>query len=263
MFVYDFDHPEEWIWRFEKMIAPMADAIHREIQEKTEWELAGSHIRISTPKPADPSTTEALAAIRSDFGDKAFRAFHATRLLNSESVLKGGLLALNRKRQISRVLDAVSGLTSSQSQERIAAWENWTEDTDEVQSCQREKSCWLTPSRRALHDGGLDPMFERFGGEFIERISGDPFDGKRSCSSEIGRPMVVVAAIPTKWCRRTYDMGPQRVLHEVLGGLGYSLNISFIEFWDVQVEHDIPPDRIEYVCPRDDLRVADPTEGAR
>lgn len=258
MFVYDFDHPQEWVWRFADLIAPLAGDILRETEEKTEWELAGSHIRISVPKPEDPATKRALEAVTRDFASSAFRAFHATRLVSADTILSEGLLALDREKQIARTRAALARSRSARMRERVEAWGRWSRDDEALRSERREGDCWLTPSRRRLHDGGLNLMFGRLGGEFMERISDDPFLEAEASGSEVGQPMVVVAAIPTSWCRWTPEMGPRRLLFEVMRHLGHQLDDAYIPFWDVQIAHDIPPGFIEHVCPRADARVAAP-----
>lgn len=259
MFVYDFDCPDEWVGRFIKLVEPKATSILKEIKEQTAWELSGSDIRFTTANPPAPEKDLLLATISTDFSNSAFRAFHATRLLRPTAILDEGLLALDRRVQIDRVLDATSapGCTARRAN-RSAAWAGWSEENDTLDTRYREGDCWLTPSRSFLHDGGLDLMFERFGGEFTERISGDPYKPTLQPQSDVGHPTVVVAAIPARWCRWAPRSGPLRILYETMARLGHSLQDSFAPFWDVQVNQSLPPNVIEFVCDRHDERVAHP-----
>lgn len=218
LFVYDFDFPQAWTPRFQELLKPDAVQIVREVERQIEWELSGSDVRMLEPEPPTPVKEAALREICDDFSRNGFRAFHATRLVRPEVILEEGLRTLNRRDQIDLVQRTYQGVQGEQHvMRRVSAWASWKEDADTPQTHCREGDCWLVPSRHLLHDGGLDCMFERIGGEFIERISGDPFRDSSGESADPGRATVVVAILPSGWCWMAPESGPMRILYETMG----------------------------------------------
>lgn len=247
MFIYDFDHPDEWVHRFTAVVAPNAEAILSEIEARSIWDRDRSNPLRPPPKPASPATEGALSVISSDFAENAFRCFHATRLPTPNCILDEGLKALEFDKQLARVEAENSGGAAAAPAQSIS-------DLTTLRG-EREGYCWLTPSREYLHNGDLDAMFDRFGGEAVAVVHGTrevwPDD-------QNGEPTVVVAAIPTDWCYWAPERGPRRILFEVMAHLGHPLRDAFAKFWDVEVSRDIPAEMIERVCGRDDARVANP-----
>lgn len=259
LFVYDFDFPQSWTPRFQDLLKPGARQIVHEVERQIEWERSGSDVRMLAPEPPAPVKDAVLHKICDDFSRNSFRAFHATRLVRPEVVLEEGLRALNRRDQIDLVQRTYQGVQGNQQVDRrVKCWTDWEEDTDTLQTHHREGDCWLVPSRHMLHDGGLDCMFERIGGEFIQRVSGDPFRDSSDKNLDPGRATVVVAILPSRWCWRAPEAGPMKILCETMASLGHPLHESLAPYWDVKVGADIPPENIECVCDRTDERVAAP-----
>lgn len=259
MFIYDFDFPEEWVARFYTVIKSIAPNIVQEIERQRQWELADMDVRLNEPKPPAPKKDAVLREISEDFNRNSFRAFHATRLFDPEAVRHEGLRALRPDRQIEHMQRNIARQEKNQNmQRRQKRWENWSKETDSFDAQYRQGSCWLVPSRKLLHDGGLDCQFERVGGEFIERISADPYRSSTKNDFEPGRATVVVAVIPSNRCWQAPKAGPIKILYETKACLGRPLHENFASLWDVKVDGDIPPQQIELVCARDDKRVATP-----
>lgn len=263
LFTYDFDAPQEWTPRLQPFVASDAAQIQAEIAREMAHELSHPFDRLPEPAPAMSATNAALDLIADDFRQAAFRAFHATRLIEPQIILQEGLRALRRREQIDRMQRAsFSETPSADLAQRLARIADWNEDVDGIATRMREGDCWLTPSRSLLHDGGLDDMFNRLGGEFIDTISrGFPSPGE-DVSEDPGQPTVVVAVIPSAWCAWAPIKAPRRLLMETLASLGHPVKESWAGYWDVQVQHDIPARHIEFVCERSDPRVAAPLVAA-
>ena len=257
MFVYDFDHPSEWVDRFRDFVKPKTADVIREMREQSEFIHLGLDERAFIAEPDSPETDRVLREISADFEKSFIRAFHATRLIEPEKIYNDGLQVLDREKHKARVQNNFVTNDTVKQKRRNSSWDAWSKDEDTRTQC-REGSCWLTPSRHHLHDGGLDLMFERYGGEFMERISGDPFTPGIQEDDEPGQPTVVLASLPTRWNRNTLKAGPRRILDHVLKSLDCDPECKFTPFWDIDVNRDIPPCMIELVCHRDDARVSCP-----
>lgn len=250
--MFIFDYPLEWIGRFTTLAAPRADAITHEVNDQMCWDLAALDVRASTQRPEAIETNYLLEYIRQEFSKSAFRAFHATRLVRPEAILRDGLQALQPEKQIDRVVEAFA-MPDPLVTKAASRVSHQGSGADLVKT-----KCWLVPSRAFLHDGGLDPMFDRFGGETIRQDLEGILQHDGTAGSEPGTPVVVVAALPAIWCDHTLDAAPPWILKETLAHLGYHLPDTCAPPWSVRVVDRVPPDAIEYICPREDGRVAYP-----
>lgn len=261
LFVYDFDYPHLWTPRFNELLKPNAVQIVHEVERQLQWELAGSDVRMREAKPPAPLKDYAIHKIQKDLSRNYFRAFHATRLIRPEVVLEEGLRALDARRQIDLIERTYQDVRrDARLNCRMEALGARRRDSRIREARDREGICWLVPSRHLLHDGGLDCMFERIGGEFIERISDDPFRDMSDKGLDPGRATVVVATLPSGWCWLTNEAGSMRIFCKTMASLGHPLHNRLASYWDVKIKADIPPGNIEYVCDRSDERVAVPAD---
>ncbi|WP_336096258.1 hypothetical protein [Roseovarius sp. CH_XMU1461] len=253
MFTYDFDHPEEYVGRFQPILEPVAREILREMYEQSSWDSSDSDHRYLTNRPPSPVTDHVLREIESDFAKCHLRAFHATRLLDQDTIWREGLRALNPNDQIERVRKAFSSLPSNEYTERLLTkLATWNEENDRTGVTTREKLCFVSPHRVGLHDGGCDIFFKLFGGEFIQRVLGRTVKDTDIPINEPGSPAVVVVKIPATSCLH----GSNKVLWDTMNSLGHSLPETSGSVGDVCIPWGIPPECIERICDRHDPYLA-------
>ncbi len=129
------------------------------------WDLSSSIVRIETERPIGPNLDTATDHISAIFSKAKIRAFHATRLVDPAAISRSGLLALDRRAHLARVAVAFRESNAPDSELAAVRLEHWLATSDkDFDSESREGDCWLTPSRRLLHEGGLDEIFAAFGG---------------------------------------------------------------------------------------------------
>ncbi|MBU8541986.1 hypothetical protein, partial [Falsiroseomonas tokyonensis] len=182
------------------------------------------------------------------------RVFHATRLHDTHTIRTEGLRKLNIAERVAAVRAALAALgKGGLAEEFDAAVARFNLSTPEFRY--RERKVYATPARRFLHDGGCDVFFENFGGEAIERICLQGSATLREALSHFGDPSVVVFRIPSfRTCKRSESALPNCMLDLMLQRQG--LLDHRPGYWDVVIEHDVPPDWIEAVVPQHDPSVA-------
>lgn len=176
MLLVDFDRPCDWKTGLKKIVEPHAAQIQSECRARQVWDLGSLSNRGGRTAPRTPATDALLAEMTAWLSNRDFRAFHATRLLLPESVLTQGLLALDPTEHIKRTLKALCAKTpdamTTSLDGRLRTWARWHPESGGAQG--RGGKCALVPTRAQLHDGSLATIFERYGGEFLENISGEP-----------------------------------------------------------------------------------------
>jgi hypothetical protein len=102
--------------------------------------------------------------------DRRIKIFHATRLLDFDTVRHEGLRPLDLNHQINTMRAALLAAAQFASVSDIDALIATVNTNDEFFRG-REGQVWATPLRRLLHDGGCDVFFDHWGGEAIQRLA--------------------------------------------------------------------------------------------
>lgn len=249
-FPIELDAPESWPAAILAEIAPLLPAILKEKQADLEYALSGD--RWHKPSPPCHSTDAAHGTIRREMANRWITVFHATRLLDFDSVRREGLHPLNIASQISAMKKGVvaSGrFHTEQEIDRLLA----NADLSLLEG--REGQVWATPLQRLLHDGGCDVFFNHWGGEAIQRLAHMASGNLEMAIRALGMPAVVTFAMPASGCCAFSDLrlGPTMVglMLERAGLIERNL-----ECWDVLVRRSIPPEWIRSVLPHDHLSSA-------
>lgn len=249
--IVDLDRSETWPHEVLEQIGPNLVEIAAEYAAQLEYDLSAE--KWFTPSPQAPRTDAAKEVIEKAMEHRRIRVFHATRLLEGNSILSEGLHPLDLARQIDCVRGELACRGFTNEVAALDAISLETDLNDQSYAC-RQNQVWFTPLRRYLHDGGCDVFFDHWGGEAIQRIT--QYDERlKSAICSLGNPSVVVANIPAFGaCLFSGRRLPLTMLSLMLETAG--LRDSGIEGWDVLLKQAVPPDWIEAVVLRTDPSIA-------
>jgi hypothetical protein len=249
----DLDIVSSWPATILSDVGPLLSTVLAEKDADLQYALSGD--RWHKPSPTAPATTAAIQIIRREMEDRRIRVFHATRLIDFESVQSEGLHPLNLDRQIDFMkngLVAAGRFTSLREIDDLLAGV----DLDDDFFRGREGQIWATPLRRLLHDGGCDVFFKHWGGEALQRLAHTVSADLEAKIRSLGTPAVVTFNIPAFGCctRSDYRLAPT-MLGLMLERAG--LIERNYEAWDVLLKRPIPTEWIESVQPNDDPALAE------
>lgn len=243
----DLDKEQSWPTAIIAKVAPLLPSILSERQGTTAFELSGD--RWHSPAPPTLSTKAAYGIINHQMADRRIKIFHATRLLDFDSVRHGGLRPLDLDHQISTMraaLLAAGQFASASEIDALIATVNTNDDFFRG----REGQVCATPLRRLLHDGGCDVFFDHWGGEAIQRLAAMASRQLVTGIQSLGAPAVVTASIPAFGCCAfsEWKLAPTmvRLMLERAG-----MTQKCWEAWDVLLKQAIPAEWIESVLPKD------------
>jgi hypothetical protein len=242
-FPIELDATESWPAAILIEIAPLLPAILKENQAELEYALSGD--RWHKPSPPCHSTDTAHGTIQREMANRWISVFHATRLVDFDSVRREGLHPLNMAIQISAMKKGlvVSGqFRTEQEIDRLLAGV----DLSLLEG--REGQVWATPLRRLLHDGGCDVFFNHWGGEAIQRLAHMASGNLETAIRALGMPAVVTFAMPAFGC---CTFGDLRLAPTMVGMMLERAGLieRNLECWDVLVRRSIPPEWIRSVLP--------------
>lgn len=248
----DLDYIDTWPHGLVDAVRPTLPKIAAEIAATYAYSISGD--RFFLPAPTTPATDSALSAIWEAMFDNDLRVFHATRLHEAHAVRNEGLRKLHIAERIAAVRAALLRLGKDGIAEDFdTAVDRF--DLSHTEFLCREHKVYATPTRRLLHNGGSDIFFENLGGEAIERISLQGSATLQQTLSQLGIPAVVIFRIPSfRTCRRSESALPNCMLEIMLRRQGFLDRRP--SYWDVLIEHDVPPDWIEAIVHRHDPSVA-------
>jgi len=173
------------------------------------------------------------------------RVFHATRLLDFQTILDDGLRPLDLTSQIAtvrRALVAAGQIASADDFDSTVAHV----DTRDPFFQNRQHQVWGVPIRSLLHDGGCEIFFAHYGGEVIQRLAYIASPRLEAAIQAIGTPAIVTFNIPAFGCCTFGDLRlAPTMLDQMLEAEG--LKSPERSGWDVLVKAAIPPAWIESV----------------
>ncbi|MDX8437779.1 hypothetical protein RFN25_30720 [Mesorhizobium abyssinicae] len=251
----DLDQIDTWPEEIVLFLEATATELRAERLADHKYTLSDTMHRLLNPSPPMHRWDEAKALITPAMANRDLRAFHATRLVDFESIRENGLLRLNPERDILRLKAALAvHMSPSEVMQVDAAVSKMIEADSHF--VRREGAVWMTPLRRFLHNGGCEVFFESFGGKAVERIA-DYAGGKLGATlKQVGHPAVVVARFPAYgWCRFTEHRLPQSMIELYLEDQGDWEPMDYS--WDIMIQRDIPREAIEAVVRSDDPMVSD------
>jgi hypothetical protein len=245
----DLDREQSWPSAIVAEVTSLLPSILRERQATTAFELSGD--RWHNPVPPTLSTKAAYGIINHQMADRRIKIFHATRLLDFDTVRHEGLRPLDLDHQINTMRAALlaAGQFASVSEiDALIATVNTNDDFFRG----REGQVWATPLRRLLHDGGCDVFFDHWGGEAIQRLAAMASRELEIGIQSLGAPAVVTASIPAFRCCTFSDW---RLAPTMVGLMleRAGMTEKSWEAWDVLVKQAIPAEWIESVLPNDHL----------
>jgi hypothetical protein len=245
----DLDKEQSWPSVIIAELAPLLPSILRERQATIAFELSGD--RWHNPAPPTPSTKAAYGIINHEMTDRRIKIFHATRLLDFDSVRHEGLRLLDFDHQINTMRTALLAAGQFASVGEIDALIA-TVNTNDDFFRGRDGQVWATPLRRLLHDGGCDVFFDHWGGEAIQRLATMASRQLEIGIRSLGTPAVVTASIPAFGC---CTFSQWRLAPTMVGLMLERAGIKekSWEAWDVLVKQVIPAEWIESVLPKDDV----------
>lgn len=248
--VVDLDRKPTWPQEVYLQITPHLPEIAAERAAQNAFDMSGD--RWFKPSPPSPRTDNALQIINAAMAGRQLRVFHATRLLEANSVLAQGLRPLNLVNQMAAVR---SELVHRQLHKEVRELDEALREANlasQSYAC-REQQVWFTPLRRSLHDGGCDIFFEHWGGEAVQRLTQSKAQ-LTSAIQNLGSPAVVVGNIPAfgACVRSALHLAPA-MLSLLLEDAGYDF---CVESWDVMLKQAVPADWIEAVLSPDDQFLA-------
>lgn len=205
--------------------------------------------------PPTPSTRAAREIIQQEMADRRIKIFHATRLLDFDSVRQEGLRPLNLDYQVAtmrRALLTARKFASEEEIDELLAKMNLEDDFRRG----REGQVCATPLRRLLHDGGCAVFFEHWGGEAMQRLAQMASPKLESAIQSLGTPAVVTASIPAFGCCIFSDSRLAPTMIALMLERAGMTERSW-EAWDVIVKQPVPAEWIESVLPKDDVSLSD------
>ena len=243
----DLDKEQSWPSAIIAEVVPLLPSILRERQATTAFELSGD--RWHNPALPTPSTKAAYGIINREMADRRIKIFHATRLLDFDTVRNEGLRPLDLGHQINTMRSVLlgAGLFASVSEiDALIAMVNTNDDFFRG----REGQVWATPVRRLLHDGGCDVFFDHWGGEAIQRLATMASRQLEIGIQSLGTPAVVTASIPAFGCCMFSEW---RLVPTMVGLMleRTGMTEKSWEAWDVLVKRAIPAEWIESVLPKE------------
>lgn len=241
--VIDLDNVETWPPAMVREMTPLLASILKEKEADLEYCL--SRDRWHKPSPPSPATNAAHRTIKREMMGHQIAVFHATRLLDWDSVRRDGLLPLDLARQISAMKD---GLVASRQFNAEPEIDGLLASVDLTLLEGREGQVWGTPLRRYLHDGGCDVFFNHWGGEAIQRLAHMASANLETAIRRLGTPAVVTFAMPALGC---CTFGDVRLAPTMVGLLLERAGLieRNLECWDVLLRRSVPPDWIQSVLP--------------
>jgi len=245
----DLDRKQSWPAAIVAEVTPLLPSILTECQATTAFELSGD--RWHKPTPPTLSTKAAYGIINHQMADRRIKVFHATRLLDFDTVRREGLRPLNLDHQINTMraaLLAAGQFASVCEIDALIATVNISDDFFRG----REGQIWATPLRRLLHDGSCDVFFDHWGGEAIQRLAATTSRQLVKGIQSLGAPAVVTASIPAFGCCTFSDWRLAPTMVNLMLERATMTEKSW-GAWDVLVKQAIPAEWIESVLPKDDV----------
>lgn len=248
--VIDLDNVDTWPPAMVREIIPLLASILKEKEADLQYCISGD--RWHKPSPPSPAANAAHRTIKREMAGRRIAVFHATRLLDWDSVLREGLLPLDLAKQISAMKE---GLVASSQFHAESEIDSLLASVDLSLLEGREGQVWGTPLRRYLHDGGCDVFFNHWGGEAIQRLAHMASAKLETAIRRLGTPAVVTFAMPAFGCCTFGDLRlPTTMVGLLLERAG--LIERNLECWDVLLKRSVPPDWIQSVLPNNHTSLA-------
>ena len=247
----DLDREQSWPSAIIAEVTPLLQSILNERQATAAFALSGD--RWHNPVPPTLSTNAAYGIINHEMADRRIKIFHATRLLDFDTVRNEGLRPLDLDYQINAMRAALLTAGQFASVSEINALIATVNTNDEFFRG-REGQVWATPLRRLLHDGGCNVFFDHWGGEAIQRLAAMASQRLEIGIQSLGAPAVVTASIPAFGCCTFSDW---RLAPTMVGLVLERAGMTERSWgaWDVLVKQAIPAEWIESVLPKDHLNL--------
>jgi hypothetical protein len=242
--VIDLDDPSTWPEALVERLSSLLPSIAAEKRAQTVYDLSSD--RWIRDSPSSPATKQAEALICDLLRSSRLRVFHATRLLDFQTVRNEGLRPLDLTRQIDAVRRALVSEAQVASEAEFAALTAGVDLHDPFYR-NRQGQVWAVPVRTLLHDGGCEIFFAHYGGEAIQRLANEASPSLTAAIQAIGTPAIVTFNIPAFGHCTFGDLRLAPTMLDLALRHAGLIDEDHRVGWDVLVKGAIPPAWIEDV----------------